>query len=71
MDGKHRVDIKPGIEVDIVLKNDQRTGKLSRGAVKEILTNNASHLYGIKVRLTDGRVGRVKKSSECLTVNKS
>jgi len=62
MDGKHRADIKPGIEVDIVLKKDQRTGKLSRGVVKEILTNTDSHPYGIKVRLTDGRVGRVKKN---------
>ena len=54
-------DIKPGSEVDIVLKKDQGTGKLTRGIVKDILTRSASHPRGIKVRLTDGQVGRVKK----------
>jgi uncharacterized repeat protein (TIGR03833 family) len=60
MDGKNRGDIKPGIEVDIVLKKDQRTAKLTRGVVKDILTKSANHPHGIKVRLTDGEVGRVK-----------
>ena len=61
MDGKSRRDIVPGTEVDIVLKKDQRTGKLTRGFVKDLLTRSASHPHGIKVRLTDGQVGRVKK----------
>ena len=61
MDGRRREDITPGIQVDIVLKKDQRTGLLTRGAVKEILTKSANHPHGIKVRLVDGRVGRVKK----------
>jgi uncharacterized repeat protein (TIGR03833 family) len=60
MDGRNRADIKPGMEVDIVLKADQRTGKLTRGVVKDILTKSASHPHGIKVRLADGQVGRVK-----------
>jgi uncharacterized repeat protein (TIGR03833 family) len=61
MDGRSRKDITPGISVDIVLKADQRTGKLTRGIVKDILTNSPSHPHGIKVRLTDGQVGRVQK----------
>ena len=61
MDGKNRRDIVPGAEVDIVLKKDQRTGKLTRGFVKDVLTRSARHPHGIKVRLTDGQVGRVKK----------
>ena len=61
MDGRNLRDIKSGVEVDIVLKKDQRTGRLTRGIVKDILTKSASHPYGIKVRLTDGQVGRVKK----------
>ncbi|MEE4604498.1 MAG: YwbE family protein [Desulfobacteraceae bacterium] len=61
MDGKSRRDIKSGVEVDIVLKKDQRTGRLTRGVVKDILTKSAHHPYGIKVRLSDGQVGRVKK----------
>ena len=60
MDGRNRGDIKPGIKVDIVLKKDQRTGKLTRGIVKDILTKSTSHPHGIKVRLADGQVGRVK-----------
>ena len=60
-DGKNRSNIKAGIEVDIVLKKDQRTGALTRGIVKDILTNSATHPHGIKVRLTDGQVGRVQK----------
>jgi uncharacterized repeat protein (TIGR03833 family) len=47
--------------VQIVLKQDQRTGKLTRGIVKDILTNSPNHPHGIKVRLTDGQVGRVKE----------
>ncbi|MGD9239912.1 MAG: YwbE family protein [Desulfobacterales bacterium] len=61
MDGKNRRDILPGNEVCIVLKKDQGTGKLTRGFVKDILTRSARHPHGIKVRLTDGQVGRVKK----------
>ncbi|RIW33294.1 YwbE family protein [Bacillus salacetis] len=60
MDGRQRSSITSGIEVDIVLKKDQRTGKTTRGTVKDILTNSAAHPHGIKVRLTDGQVGRVK-----------
>lgn len=60
MNGQNRKDITPGIEVDIVLKADQRTGKLTNGIVRDILTNSSTHPHGIKVRLTDGQVGRVK-----------
>ncbi|MGM9950954.1 MAG: YwbE family protein [Lysinibacillus sp.] len=60
MDGQNRKNIVPGTTVDIVLKKDQRTGKLTRGVVKDILTNSGTHPHGIKVRLTDGQVGRVK-----------
>jgi uncharacterized repeat protein (TIGR03833 family) len=59
--GKNRSDIQAGVEVDIVLKKDQRTGALTRGIVKDILTNSATHPHGIKVRLTDGQVGRVQQ----------
>ncbi|TWI59190.1 YwbE family protein [Halalkalibacter nanhaiisediminis] len=58
--GKERKNIQPGIEVDIVLKQDQRTGKTTRGIVKDILTNSQTHPHGIKVRLQDGQVGRVQ-----------
>lgn len=60
MNGQKRSNIAPGLEVDIVLKQDQRTGKLTRGIVKDILTNSPSHPHGIKVRLQDGQVGRVQ-----------
>ncbi|MBU6080354.1 MULTISPECIES: YwbE family protein [Allobacillus] len=60
MNGQERKNIQPGIEVDIVLKQDQRTGKTTRGIVKDILTKSAQHPHGIKVRLQDGQVGRVK-----------
>jgi uncharacterized repeat protein (TIGR03833 family) len=60
MNGQNRKDISPGIEVEIVLKADQRSGKLTSGVVKDILTNSSTHPHGIKVRLTDGQVGRVK-----------
>ncbi len=61
VNGRNRGDIKPGITVDVVLKKDQRTGKLTRGVVKDVLTRSFSHPHGIKVRLIDGQVGRVKK----------
>lgn len=61
MDGRHRKAIQPGLKVQIVLKKDQPTGKLTTGIVKEILTKSSTHPHGIKVRLTDGQVGRVKK----------
>lgn len=64
MDGKKRSNIKPGIEVSIVLKQDQRTGKLTEGIVKDILTNSPTHPHGIKVRLEDGQVGRVQEIHE-------
>ncbi|MGL5000104.1 MAG: YwbE family protein, partial [Cetobacterium sp.] len=58
MNGKNRANIKAGIKVKIVKKEDQRTGKLTEGVVKDILTNSANHPHGIKVRLLDGTVGR-------------
>lgn len=61
MNGKNRNDIKIGSEVYIVLKKDQRTGKKSKGIVKELLTRSSFHPHGIKVRLEDGRVGRVQE----------
>ena len=56
---QQRSQIKPGAQVKIVLKQDQRSGKLTEGIVKNILTNSSVHPHGIKVRLTDGKVGRV------------
>ncbi|MNF15293.1 hypothetical protein D3C80_2178320 [compost metagenome] len=61
MNGQNRASIRPGLEVAIVLKQDQATGKLTRGIVKDILINSAQHPHGIKVRLTSGQVGRVKQ----------
>jgi uncharacterized repeat protein (TIGR03833 family) len=61
MNGVQRINIKPGSRVSIVLKADQRSGKLTEGTVKDILTNSAVHPHGIKVRLEDGQVGRVKE----------
>jgi len=61
MAGTNRASIKPGMRVAIVLKKDQRTGKLTEGTVKEILTNSTTHPHGIKVRLTSGEIGRVKE----------
>ncbi len=61
MDGTKRANIKPGLGVLIVLKQDQLTGKLTRGIVRDILTNSPTHPHGIKVRLTSGQVGRVKE----------
>lgn len=61
MDGRKRSNIKQGSAVKIVLKKDQRSGKLTKGSVKDILTNSPDHPHGIKVRLEDGQVGRVKE----------
>ncbi len=61
MDAKKRFNIKQGLKVNIVLKQDQRSGKLTSGIVKDILTNSAVHPHGIKVRLTDGQGGRVQE----------
>ncbi|MCL4511834.1 MAG: YwbE family protein [Bacteroidetes bacterium] len=61
MDGTRRENIKPGLKVAIVQKRDQRTGKLTEGIVKNILTNSSIHPHGIKVRLETGEVGRVKR----------
>lgn len=61
MDGKKRSDIKIGQEVQVVQKQDQRSGALTRGTVKRILTKSANHPHGIKVMLQDGTVGRVKE----------
>jgi uncharacterized repeat protein (TIGR03833 family) len=61
MNGKNRKDITPGLEVMIVLKKDQPTGKLTNGIVKNILTNSPTHPHGIKVRLESGEVGRVQE----------
>ena len=59
-DGTKRVNIKPGLNVSVVLKQDQRSGKLTQGIVRDILTKSATHPHGIKVRLENGAVGRVK-----------
>lgn len=61
MDGTRRADIHPGLQVAIVLKKDQRTGTLTEGVVKNLLTKSPTHPHGIKVRLEDGQVGRVKE----------
>lgn len=61
MNNQSRSHIKPGMTVLIVLKQDQRTGKLTKGIVKDILTKSPNHPHGIKVRLVDGQVGRVKE----------
>ena len=61
MNGNTRSSIKPGLRVRIVLKQDQPTGKLTEGIVKDILTSSPTHPHGIKVRLMDGQVGRVKE----------
>lgn len=61
MNGNNRVNIKPGLQVSIVLKKDQQDGKLTEGIVKDILTRSHAHPHGIKVRLESGQVGRVKE----------
>ncbi|MFC5713076.1 YwbE family protein [Thalassorhabdus alkalitolerans] len=60
MNGTQRSSLYPGLKVEIVLKKDQRSGKLTQGIVKDLLTKSATHPHGIKVRLEDGQVGRVK-----------
>ena len=67
MDGRNRADIKAGAHVLVVRKQDQRSGKLTEGSVKDILTKSPTHPHGIKVRLESGVVGRVKKilSEDC------
>ena len=62
--GTVRANIKEGLNVGIVLKQDQRTGKITQGVVKRILTNSSTHPHGIKVRLETGEVGRVKEVVE-------
>jgi uncharacterized repeat protein (TIGR03833 family) len=64
MEGKNRKDIYPGLEVDIILKKDQRNGVRTRGIVQALLTSSAFHSRGIKVRLEDGQVGRVVDTFE-------
>ncbi|MBI9034226.1 MAG: YwbE family protein [Bacteroidales bacterium] len=64
MDGRIRSNIKTGYLVAIVLKKDQRSGELTEGFVKDILTNSPNHPHGIKVKLTTGEVGRVKEIME-------
>ena len=64
MNGTNRVDLKSGLKVLIVLKKDQRSGKLTEGIVKNILTKSPTHPHGIKVRLEGGEIGRVKKIIE-------
>ncbi|CCU80846.1 alternate gene name: ipa-20r [Halanaerobium saccharolyticum subsp. saccharolyticum DSM 6643] len=61
MDGNKRTNIKKGLKVKVVKKKDQRSGKLTEGTVKRILTNSANHPHGIKVMLESGTVGRVKE----------
>ncbi|MDP2930882.1 MAG: YwbE family protein [Chloroflexota bacterium] len=61
MNGTNRTNIRPGLRVAIVLKSDQPSGKLTEGIVKDILTSSPVHPHGIKVRLEDGRIGRVKE----------
>ena len=62
MSGTEPVNIKPGLRVSIILKADQRSGKLTEGIVKDILTKSTVHPHGIKVRLENGQVGRVKET---------
>ena len=64
MNGTRRENIKPGLKVAIVLKKDQRSGKLTEGIVKDLLTKSPTHHHGIKVRLEDGQIGRVKEILE-------
>jgi len=61
MEGTRRADIKPGIFVMVELSEDKRTGKLTGGRVKEVLTSSPNHPHGIKVMLESGLVGRIKQ----------
>ena len=69
MNGTYRKSIRAGAEVDIVLKKDQSSGKLTRGVVKDILTNSSFHPHGIKVRLVSGEVGRVHEVFDANAIN--
>ena len=60
-EGTRRADIKPGLEVMVELTEDKRTGRLTEGKVKEVLTSSPNHPHGIKVMLENGRVGRIKQ----------
>nr|WP_321502805.1 YwbE family protein [uncultured Dethiosulfovibrio sp.] len=64
MSGELRKDVRPGLKVMVVQKQDQRSGKLTEGVVRDILTKSPSHPHGIKVRLEDGTVGRVQEIVE-------
>ena len=64
MDGMNRADIRPGAQVAIVQKQDQRSGRLTEGVVRDLLTKSPTHPHGIKVRLETGEVGRVKEVRE-------
>jgi len=64
MNGQNRKDIRPGLQVNIIMKQDQRSGRRTRGIVKDILTNSPHHPHGIKVRLENGAVGRVQEIVE-------
>lgn len=64
MNGKNRKNIQPGMLVEIVMKQDQRSGELTEGVVKTILTKSSNHPHGIKVKLETGEVGRVKNILE-------
>lgn len=66
MNSTLRKNIQPGVEVNIVLKTDQRTGKMTSGTVQDILTKSAMHPHGIKVRLSSGEIGRVKEIIDSL-----
>lgn len=64
MSEEKRENIKPGMKVAVILKRDQRSGRLTEGIVQDLLTKSQFHPHGIKVRLTDGQVGRVQKLLE-------
>ena len=61
MNGQHRQSIRPGVEVNIILKKDQGSGRLTRGVVADVLTKSGFHPHGIKVRLVSGDIGRVRE----------
>ena len=71
MNGKNRTNIKPGLQVNITQKQDQRSGRLTSGIVKDILTKSASHPHGIKVRLETGEVGRVQEIVETRNITRA
>jgi len=61
MNGQHRQNVRAGVEVNVILKKDQASGKLTRGIVKDILTKSSFHQHGIKVRLVSGEIGRAQE----------